>query len=145
MKKGLFISLLLSFNTYAFSDTLPTTITITKNEIKSVYDGDTFRASLFGITQKGKRSTPIRIRHLDTPEIKGHCAKEKALAIEARDIAKRILFNSNSITLSNLAYDKYNRLLATVTIDNQYSFDKSMIKLGLARPYNGGKRSGWCN
>ncbi len=140
MKKGLFVLLLLSCNSYA----LPQSITIESSSIYSVYDGDTFRAFIDGITPIGE-STPIRIRHLDTPEIRGHCAKEKALAIEARDIASKILFKANSITLSNLAYDKYNRLLATVTIDNQYSFDKSMIQLELARPYDGGKRNGWCN
>ena len=64
-------------NTYA--NTSQTSLTV--SSIKSVYDGDTFTAYLPGY-DKAER---VRVRGIDTPEIRGKCPSEKAAAIKARD------------------------------------------------------------
>lgn len=123
---------------------LPNQITISPRQIASVYDGDTFRAYLPGITPPSKKSTRIRIRHIDTPEIKGQCAFEKDLAARARGYGMGLLNGSHSITLSHLGRDRYGRLLATVTLNGSVSYANKMISAGLARPYEGGRRNSWC-
>ncbi|HIF9538207.1 TPA: thermonuclease family protein [Photobacterium damselae] len=137
MKKFL---LLIFFSSQCYS--LPVSIELKPSAITSVYDGDTFRANISQLDTS--KSIRVRVRHIDTPEIKGKCSYEKQKAIEAREFAKYLLLNSNSITLTNLGYDRYKRLLATITLDNKYSFDQTMIYKNLARPYNGGKRLSWC-
>jgi len=47
------------------------------------------------------------------------------------------------IKLTNLRRDKYFRLLAEVSIDGE-DLGYSLIKNDLARPYDGGKKIGWC-
>ncbi|MGR5465297.1 thermonuclease family protein [Photobacterium damselae] len=123
---------------------LPNHVTISSSNITSIYDGDTFRAYLPGITPHGQKSTRIRIRHLDTPEIKGRCLYEKSLALRARNFGRKLLFGAHTITLSNLDHDRYGRLLATVTLNNHISYSKQLIAAQLARSYNGGHRLGWC-
>ncbi|SPY45164.1 thermonuclease family protein [Photobacterium damselae] len=123
----------------------PNLITISPRQITSVYDGDTFRAYLPGITPQDKQSTRIRIRHIDTPEIKGQCVYEKDLAAKARGYGMELLTGSRSITLSQLGRDRYGRLLATVTLNGNISYANKMLSAGLARPYEGGRRNSWCH
>ncbi|MCD9477141.1 thermonuclease family protein [Photobacterium phosphoreum] len=130
--------------TSSVSFALPQSVTITPSAIASIYDGDTFRAYIQGITPQGERSTRIRIRHLDTPEIKGKCPAEIKGALAARAKARQWLMQASTIQLSHLGYDRYGRLLATVTLNGQQSYANKMIQQGLARPYEGKKRQGWC-
>lgn len=115
--------------------------TVTK--IVSVYDGDTFRADLSAPFVGRQLNVPIRVRHVDTPEIKGKCQAEKQQAKAARDYAKRLLINADRIELKKLDTDRYNRVLAEVVIDGR-RLDALLIGANLARPYQGGKRQGWC-
>lgn len=130
--------------TSSVSFALPQSVIITPSSIASIYDGDTFRAYIQGITPQGERSTRIRIRHLDTPEIKGKCPAEIKGALAARAKARQWLMQASTIQLSHLGYDRYGRLLATVTLNGQQSYANKMIQQGLARPYEGKKRQGWC-
>ena len=106
--------------------------------IESVYDGDTFRA----ILPDKPKSQRVRVRGIDTPEIKGKCDYEKQLAIKARDHARKLLFNASKITLSNVGKDYYKRVLATVWVDGK-RLDALLIERGLGRKW-GGKRENWC-
>lgn len=130
--------------TSSVSFALPQSVIITPSAIASIYDGDTFHAYIQGITPRGERSTRIRIRHLDTPEIKGKCPAEIKGALAARAKARQWLMQASTIQLSHLGYDRYGRLLATVTLNGQQSYANKMIQQGLARPYEGKKRQGWC-
>lgn len=130
------------FIPHAFAQ--PNQITISPRQIASVYDGDTFRAYLPNITPQDKPSTRIRIRHIDTPEIKGQCRYEKDLAAKARQYGMALLYGAHVITLSDLDHDRYGRLLATVTLNGHVSYANKMLSAGLARSYEGGKRSSWC-
>ena len=101
----------------------------------TVYDGDT-------ITISGER---IRIMGLDTPEIGrgARCASEDRLATAARNELRRLLRGAD-ITLRRDGSDRYGRTLAYVYADGQ-DVAKALIDAGLARPYDGGRREGWCD
>ena len=105
--------------------------------IKSVYDGDTFRAYLPNF-QKDQR---IRVRGVDTPEIKGKCQFEKELAIKAREFTKSFL-KLGAVELKNLSKDRYQRILADVFVNGR-GLDKALIERGLGRKWRG-KRENWC-
>jgi endonuclease YncB( thermonuclease family) len=81
----------------------------------------------------------IRIRGIDAPEIRG---KNNHLATKAREYLRDRIKHARSIELRNIEKDKYFRLLADVYIDNE-SISEVMIKEGLARQYDGGKRKEW--
>ncbi|KZY65611.1 MULTISPECIES: thermonuclease family protein [unclassified Oleiphilus] len=118
-----------------------------------VLDGDTFSVTwLPGAEYKG-RDMPVRIRGIDTPEIKGNCAYEKNAAKNAKEALENLLtpyarLSPKGIILYDIDYDKYSRLLAKVEVINESNEEidiaSEMLKQGHARPYNGGKRLGWC-
>jgi micrococcal nuclease len=110
--------------------------------VLSVYDGDTFRVNIANWPPIIGENIPVRVRGLDTPEIRGKCQAEKDLAIEARDYVRAILA-SGAVTLTHLDRGKYFRLVATVLIDGA-NLTELVIKRGLGRAYDGGKKQGWC-
>jgi endonuclease YncB( thermonuclease family) len=109
-----------------------------------VVDGDTFAAQVpvwHGLTV----STLVRLNGIDTPELRGKCEHEKFLAGKAKDALSEILNSGKAITLRNVDDDKYSgRVSAQVFVDGDSVADK-LIKRGLARPYDGGKRLPWCS
>lgn len=110
-------------------------------EITRVYDGDSFfiKATIW---PQHTIETEIRVRGVDTPEIKGKCESEKAAAIKARDFVQSL---GTHVTLSDIAPDKYGqRYDATVTLPDGRNLADVIIETGLGRPYNGDKRAGWC-
>lgn len=111
---------------------------ITVKKVVSVYDGDTFRAIL---TNESK-DLPIRVRGVDTPEIKGQCSYEKEAALRARDFTKSLLMNAKVIQLRDVGEDKYHRVLATVTIDG-VDLANTLISEGFGRQWKG-RRENWC-
>ena len=112
-------------------------------EIVSVYDADTFRASLRDWPEYLGADVGIRVRGVDAPEIRGKCKREKSQAKQARDYVRDLLAEARSVTLTNVETDKYFRLVADVYIDGE-NLSNTLIAKGLARTYDGGKRAGWC-
>lgn len=110
--------------------------------ILSVYDGDTFTAEVH-IWIKQYVIASVRVLGADTPEIRGECDQEKALAIHARERAKILL--GETVTLSSIAPDKYGgRVDAVVILSDGRNLANVLIEDGLARPYDGGERLSWC-
>jgi endonuclease YncB( thermonuclease family) len=115
------------------------------------YDGDTITVDcrlVHGFVCKDNKLR-VRVRNVDTPEIKGKCIEEKSLAQDAKLFTKNALFSSKEIILvvNELElYDKYKRLLADIYTDGQ-SLSAGLIKSGLGQEYHGGYRdpSKWCN
>ena len=68
----------------------------------SNYDGDTFRVDIPDVHPIIGQNIPIRLRGVDTPEIRGRCDEEKVLAIKARDFVRDLLANAESIVLQNI-------------------------------------------
>ena len=103
--------------------------------INCVVDGDTF-------WMNGEK---IRIADIDTPELSPpRCAREKALGLQAKQELQNLL-NAGSFELAGWGSsdrDRYGRKLRTVTRNGQ-SIGKALIAKGLARPWEGSRRS-WC-
>lgn len=111
-------------------------------EVVRVYDGDTidFRADIW---PQLTVTSSVRLRGLDTPELRGECPEEKALAAVARERLAELA--GDRIRLANIDLDKYGgRVVADVSADNGADLAAAMIASGLARPYDGGARGGWC-
>ena len=87
--------------------------------------------------------TAVRLRGIDAPEMRGRCRQEIVLARAARD-ALAAMAAGQGVTLTEIERDKYGRVLARVTLENSLDVGAVLVDRGLARPYNGEKRGGWC-
>ncbi len=108
------------------------------------YDGDTCYITMPALPTELKNMS-VRILGIDTPEIRGKCDKEKALAQKAKEFANNAFKNAKTIEYKNLEWDKYGgRVLADVYLDGVL-YSKQLIKSGLARPYSGEEKKSWCD
>jgi endonuclease YncB( thermonuclease family) len=107
-----------------------------------VIDGDTYQISHAGAPD----GEPVRARHFDTPEKgdRAQCQAEREKAQQASTFAHRLLPRGAAVALSDLGRDRYGRLLATVALPDGTDIAAQMIGAGLARPYEGGRKQGWC-
>ena len=115
----------------------PYTATVTR-----VVDGDTVhvRVRLWpGLEYAG----PLRVAGVDTPELRARHTCERQLAAAARDYVARRLSAAATIQLHQVSLDKYGRALATVRVAGHDLADE-LIRLGLGRRYQGGRRAAWC-
>jgi endonuclease YncB( thermonuclease family) len=88
-------------------------------------------------------TTDVRVRGIDTPEVRGACAREKDLAAKATRRLSEL--TAGGVTIANVADDKYfGRVVADVTTSTGTDVKAAMIASGLARPYDGGTRQPWC-
>lgn len=112
-------------------------------EVLRVVDGDTLtvRARIW-IGQEVE--TNVRVEGIDTPELRSRCVEERALAREARDHLEHLV-GGGPVMLTAIQPDKYgNRVRARVHTTSGTDIAAALIKAGLARPYQGEKRAGWC-
>lgn len=115
-------------------------------QIVSIYDGDTFRIELPGLPAE-LNPVGVRVRGVDTPELRGKCQAEKQLAERAKQFTINHLNRSAGyVRIGDLEWDKYGgRVDADVYLGPQrQSLASLLIQAGLARPYNGGRRGSWC-
>lgn len=120
-------------------------------ELVSCYDGDTCFFNIPNVHPLLGRRIGVRLRGVDTPEIRGKCDREKALAIKARDFVFKLLSNSKIISikkgveirLENTDRDKYFRILAHITADG-VNLSEILLKNDLAVSYKGGHKMNWC-
>ena len=114
------------------------------SEVTSIYDGDTFRANLKGYPELVGYRIGIRINGIDTPEMRGQCQKEKALARQAKAFSVEQLRSAKVIELRNMKRGKYFRIVADVYVDGQ-NLAQMLIDHNLAVVYDGGhKAKEWC-
>lgn len=108
--------------------------------IASIYDGDTFKINLNCSLAVYCEKVPVRVRGVDTPEIKGKTEREKALAQKAKAFTKDFL-SVAPVTLSDCGRDKYFRLLCDVTNGAGNDLAQELIKRDLGYAYQGGTKS----
>ena len=109
-----------------------------------VIDGDTIavRARIW-IGQSVE--TRVRISGVDAPELRGDCALEIELATAARDLVVDVLGDQPAVLL-DVRNDKFGgRVLARVESNAGEDIATLLIAAGLGRPYDGGKRTSWCD
>lgn len=108
-------------------------------------DGDTVEVAA-KVWPRQTVVTDIRIGGIDTPEKKGRaqCAEEAALAEKASAETTKLLLNKR-VLLTDLQFEKYGgRMLGTITTMDGIDAGKNLISKGLARAYDGKKKSNWC-
>ena len=87
----------------------------------------------------------FRLVGYDTPETyKPKCGYEKALGTEATKRARQLVDQAGRVEVVVLpGRDKYGRGLARFYVAG-VDLGEILISEGLARSYNGGRRSSWC-
>jgi micrococcal nuclease len=141
LRRNLLFALLLVAAAAFLTDGLPSapsaapSIAPSLHDVISIHDGDTIRLG----------DERIRIVGLDTPEL-GHRAQcqEEAVAAEQAKQALIAEIARGNVALERQGTDRYGRTLARVTVDGRDVAD-TLIAQGLARPYAGGRRDGWCS
>ena len=108
--------------------------------VASVYDGDTFKINLNCSLAVYCEKVPVRVRGVDTPEIKGKTEREKKLAKQAKEFTKNFLAQK-PVNLSNCGRDKYFRLLCDVKNGQGKNLARELIKNDLGYSYQGGTKS----
>jgi endonuclease YncB( thermonuclease family) len=123
----------------SYKDTIPFVPPITLGKVIKVYDGDTFTlAAQLPYDPTITYRFSIRLRGIDSPEIKTTIAVEKQLAIVSRDALSNLIMDK-IVFLKNISIEKYGRILADVYLDELH-VNKWMIENGYAIKYNGGTK-----
>lgn len=109
------------------------------------YDADTITFNIKGVPAIIGKNISVRVRHIDSPEIKTKNDCEKQAARAAKKLIETFLKNAKRIDLENVDKDKYFRLLADVKVDGQ-DLKQVLLKNNLAYAYEGDtkKKIDWC-
>jgi endonuclease YncB( thermonuclease family) len=109
-------------------------------KVIKVYDGDTITvASKLPFDSSPVYRFSVRLRSIDSPEIKGNSKKECELAIASRDALHNLIFGK-IIELKKNGKEKYGRLLADIYYEGIH-VNKWMVEKGYAIKYDGGKKT----
>jgi micrococcal nuclease len=109
------------------------------------YDADTITFNIPNVHPLIGEKISVRVRHVDTPEIKGKLPCEKEAARTAKKLIENLLKNAKRIDLENAGKDKYFRILADVIVDGKPIKDL-LLKNNLAYAYEGKTKLkiDWC-
>lgn len=111
-------------------------------DVVHVVDGDTFEARA-AIWLGQSIEIRVRIAGVDAPELHARCDAERVRTEAARDwLVRRI--EGAEVRLSEVHYDKYGGRVDATVHDARGDVGAGLIAAGLARPYRGGHRGGWC-
>ena len=108
-------------------------------KVIKVYDGDTITvAAKLPFDESPIYRFSIRLRSIDSPEIRGESKRECELAIQARDALYNLIFGK-IIEIRNNGKEKYGRLLADIYYKDIH-INQWILDNGHAVAYNGGKK-----
>lgn len=122
---------------------------LTQVEYIRTIDGDSVVFNIPGVHPILGDNISIRIRGIDTPEIRGKCKEEKMLAQEVKAYVQSAMERAIHINLENIERGKYFRIVADVLITDRYNTKMNisplLIKSNYAVPYTGKERKiDWC-
>ena len=123
------------------ADRLPGPIAAT---VIGVVDGDTVvvRAHIW-LDQSVE--THVRLLGVDAPEKRGRCPEERAGAARAEAFVRDVALG-RQVRLRDLHHDKYGgRVLARIEMADGADLGEAMVRLNLARSYDGAARTPWCS
>ena len=112
-------------------------------------DGDTIVVDVYAWPRLFGDQARVRLRGVDTPEIRGKCKKEKLLAYEAKVFVASLvggaLGEGGRVVLVNLGRGTFFRVVADVVVDG-VDLGEALVLAGLARKYSVKEgRKSWCN
>lgn len=112
-----------------------------------VLDGDTVKVTI-DEWPESLREQSVRLDGIDTAETggKAKCEAERLKAAEAKAFVQKWLPLGSQVVIvyDTLRKDKYNgRILSDIYFQRR-SLAAALKEAGLARPYDGGKKSDWC-
>lgn len=108
-------------------------------ELVSVIDGDTVLVNARPWPQQ-TISVMVRLRGIDTPELKSRCPLERERARTARELLEQRLA-AGDLALSDIDADKYfGRVVARLSFGETSDASDLLLAAGLARPYDGGRK-----
>ena len=112
--------------------------------VTDAYDGDTLsvEATIWpDLVWTGN----VRVRGVDTPEIRGECDIENRWAIASRNFVLNLLLDE-TIVLADVENDKYGgRVLAAIYLVDGRSLSDVLIEGNYGRAYEGDERGDWCD
>lgn len=113
------------------------------DKVGTIYDGDTFSVSINQWPAIIGKNIPVRLKGVDTPEMKGACYQEILKAREAKKFTVQRLRSAKKVELKNMSRDKYFRIDADVFIDGK-DLAQELINNRLGVAYSGGIKMDWC-
>lgn len=118
-------------------------------EVIRVLDADTLRMQV-KVWPTAAVMVSVRLRGVDTPEgsYRARCDVEREAAERATNFVRELLPTGTRVRLENVRLGKYaGRVVATVKVfyrGRWADLSRLLIHKGFGRPYNGGRRAGWC-
>ena len=116
----------------------------------SNYDADTITPQIPGMDKaplpmrKMLGKMRLRVDGIDTPEIRGGCPEEKALALEAKKFTAKFL-EGKKFSIVKPTWGKYAGRFVGVPYVKGQSLADALVAAGYAVPYSGKtKRPNWC-
>jgi endonuclease YncB( thermonuclease family) len=108
------------------------------------YDGDTMYIEIRAPPEP-LRTMLLRVRGVDTPELRGRCEAEIDKARAARDFVRALYAGTSTVRVIRPEWDKWGgRVLAEVRTPDGRDLARVLIDGGYGRAYDGGQRGGWC-
>lgn len=120
-----------------------------KATITEVVDGDTVKARV-QIWLHQTIDVSVRLRGIDTPELRGRCHEERMLARRAQRRLNTLLQSETGyapVTLSNISQGKYGgRVIAIVQNREGHSLGDILLQEKIAKPYQKRRsKNHWCS
>jgi len=126
-----------------YKNTTPFIPPVTSGKVIKVYDGDTITIAST-LPFRDNRNTiyrfSVRLKDIDSPELRTTCAEEKEVALLAKHALSNLCLGK-TVRLQDVATEKYGRLLANVILPpKNINLSQFMLQQRLAVSYGGGTK-----
>ena len=105
-------------------------------KVVDFYDGDTFFIDLAHEHHIFGDRLGVRVKGVNTPELRSSSQFEKMAARAARDYTKQNLLEAKKVDLLDCTKGKYFRIVCYVKIDRDRDLSQELLDKGLAVPYD---------
>lgn len=118
-------------------------------DIEKVYDGDTIYVNLDGLPRVFGEDLGIRLRGIDTPEMRSRCdtdeakARERFLASLAQVALEEKVFQSDVISIRNVSRGSFFRVVGDVYLDD-VNVQNWLVEKGYAILESDATPGYWC-